>query len=186
WCSSILQSFSRRITLHINEEDLFLLSLCLFIKKIRDVGTFYEQQPSILISYIWQVLEGGLLMGNVRFSLLLLVLMLVAVGCDIGATPDKAADTERPVVTMAIEETKQPEKPIETLTERPIEEEPVETPTEQRLTTEAIRHAYPPEEMPSVTESFRLPFALDVEEDAIVYVQKVGSTEVFELTSDQT
>jgi len=125
-------------------------------------------------------------MGNVRFSLLLLVLMLVAVGCDIGATPDKAADTERPVVTMAIEETKQPEKPIETLTERPIEEMPVESPTEQRLATEAIRYAYPPDEMPSVTASFRLPFALDVGEDAVVYVQKVGSTEVFELTSDQT
>jgi len=62
----------------------------------------------------------------------------------------------------------------------------VEISTEERLATGVVQHIASPDEIPSVRESFRLPFTLDDEENATVFVQKVGSTEVFELTPYQT
>jgi len=123
---------------------------------------------------------------NVWNGLVLIALLLLSVGCSPKAVSEMLSETEQPVETIMLLESKQPETPSE---EEPVEEsqeEPMEEQQEESLIAEgAIRYASPPEEMPFVTEAFRLPFVFDVEEDATVYVQKVGSTEVFELTSDQ-
>lgn len=128
-------------------------------------------------------------MRNIWNGFVLIALLLLLVGCTPKAVSELPLETEQPVETLTLIESKQPETPSE---EAPMEEpqeelqeEPQEELQEEHLVTEAIRHASRPEEMPFVTEAFRLPFAFDVEEDATVYVQKVGSTEVFELTSDQ-
>lgn len=116
-------------------------------------------------------------MRNVLNGFVLIALLLL-VGCTSQAVLDIPSETEQPVESLMPAESKQPEIPSEEVrTEIPLEE--------ILITEEAIRYASRPEEMPFVTEAFRLPFAFDVEEDATVYVQKVGSTEVVELTSDQ-
>lgn len=136
-------------------------------------------------------------MRNIWNGFVLIALLLLLVGCTPKAVSELPLETEQPVETLTLIESKQPETPSEEAPMEEPQEDPMEEPQEkpqeepqeelqeEHLVTEAIRHASRPEEMPFVTEAFRLPFAFDVEEDATVYVQKVGSTEVFELTSDQ-
>lgn len=95
-----------------------------------------------------------------------LVALLLSAGCDPAATPDTPEASKQPPTQS--------------------EEAPVETSKEENLANEVVPQTASPDEVPSVRESLRLPFTLDDEEDATVYVQKVGSTEVFELTPDQT
>ncbi|TLS50121.1 hypothetical protein EMG79_27625 [Klebsiella pneumoniae] len=115
-------------------------------------------------------------MRNIWIGLALAALLL-SVGCGPEAAPGTPEETERPAEAMTPAEVEQQETPSE--------EAPLEIPAQVRLVTEAVRHVSPPEEMPWVRESFRLPFTLEVEEDATVYVQKVGSTDVFELAPHQ-
>lgn len=109
---------------------------------------------------------------------LALAALLFSAGCVPEASPGTPAESDEQAETAAPAEPKP--------SEEASDEAPKETPAEERLITDARRHASPPEEMPSVRESFRLPFAIEGKEDATVYVQKVGSTEVFELTPYQT
>lgn len=92
-----------------------------------------------------------------------LVTLLLSAGCSKAATST---------------ESKQPETQKEQAT--------VEGSKEENSANEDVPQNSSSDEIPSVRESLRLPFALDDESNATVYVQQVGSTEVFKLSPHQT
>lgn len=91
-----------------------------------------------------------------------LVALLLSAGCGKAATST---------------ESKQPEKQNE--------QSSAQVSKEESTVDEVVPQNSSSDEIPSVRESLRLPFALDDESNVTVYVQQVGSSEVFKLSPYQ-
>lgn len=108
------------------------------------------------------------MMRNFRSGLALAAVLMLT-GCLPAAAPTEPAVSEQPQLP-----------PDEAAVDQSTE-------AEEGLPAEQSEAAVvPPEEVPAVRQMFRLPFTLEVEEDAVVFVQRIGATEVFRLAPRQT